>query len=174
MDFVRLYESYKYMSERELRERVVALEDIGNGDEVIDIADGITNVEIRLRLIEKAIKLGATFTEENYLALDGLISSQLYVDLAKYGDLELGTAEDVTSVLEQITDPNAKRALYERAYIDDVRFTPSQLDRIGYDDIDSAHDNEDYREDDKAMPKGAGCLFALVAFTSLFSRKKKK
>ena len=173
MDFLKLYESYKDISEGELRECVVSLEDIGSGAEVVDIANGIANAEIRLRLIEKAIRLGATFTEDDYLALDGKISSQLYIDLAKYGQMDLGSAENVARVLQEIFDPNAKRALYERAYIDDVRFTPAQLDRIGYDDIDSAHDNEDYCEDDTERPKGLGCLGAFLALGTLFSRKKK-
>ena len=54
MDFLKLYESYKDISEGELRECVVSLEDIGSGAEVVDIANGIANAEIRLRLIEKA------------------------------------------------------------------------------------------------------------------------
>ena len=146
-----LYNEYSKMNESELRDAILSLTDIGTGHEVTDVFSNVDNAEIRLRLIEKAVELGVGFTEADYLRLDDQIPSALYVKIAKYSNMIFGTAEEVTEALVAITDPNARRALYERSYIEDVNFTRSQLNRIGYEDIDSAHDEV---EDEATRSRG--------------------
>ena len=164
MEWYIFYEEYSNMSDVNLRNNVISLSDIGDGNEVVDVITNINNAEIRLRLLEKAMELDAVFTEEDFLNLDGEIPSALYVKLARYGNLELGTGEDVTFALESIFDENARRALYERAYIDDVKFTVEQLERIGYEDIDSAH--QPFMEERRSEKTGYGCMGCLIGFFS--------
>ena len=179
MNWNTLYGSYADMSEPVLRESVLFLTDVGMGCEVVDILSKTDNREIRLRLIEKAIQLGAVFTENDFARLDGEIPSAIYVNLARFARFEFGTGESVAHALASILDGNAKRAIYERAYIEDVKFTPGQLCLIGYEDIDSAHDTvEDDMADeeipDKQNHSGYGCLGALIGLGTIFGRGKRR
>ena len=164
MDWHTLYSKYSKMNESELREAILSLTDIGTGSEIADVFSHVDNAEIRLRLLDKAMELGASFTEADYVRFDEQIPSALYVKIAKYGNMVFGTAEEVTEALVAITDTNARRALYERSYIEDVSFTRLQLNRIGYEDIDSAHDDVE----DDAPPRSRGLV---GFFKRLFGHK---
>lgn len=156
MNWFDLYKKYREMPDAELREGVLSLDDMGRGSEVTEIVTGIQNLEIRMRLMERAIRMGAVFTEADVMKLDGTIPAYILVNVARYGSMELGSGDEVAKVLENLTDENVKRAFYERAYLDDVRFTPEELLRIGYEEIDSAH--QTVEEDDE--PKKRGGLFS--------------
>lgn len=166
----RFYDEYSDMSDDVLRASVMSLENVGSGSEVVDVVTDIDNVEIRLRMTERAMELGAIFSEYDFERLDGEIPSYLLVKLAKYGKIEFGSSEDVADTLTDLIDENAKRALYERAYIDDIRFTSDQLEEIGYDDIDSAHDEIE----DELEEKQLGCLWSLLFGWFLADKMKRK
>ena len=171
----RLYEEYSDMPDSLLRSRIMSLENVGSGYEVVSLLTDIDNAEIRLRLIERAMELGAVFDEDDFATLDGEIPSYLLVKLAKYGNIEFGASGDVADSLCCIIDENARRALYERAYLEDVRFTAQELDDIGYDDIDSAHDElyDEDEADEVTEEKHYGCLWALL-FGLFFIGKPKR
>ena len=171
----KLYEEYSDMSDSLLRSSIMSLEDIGSGYEVVSVITDIDNAEIRLRLIERAMELGAVFDEDDFATLDGEIPSYLLVKLAKYGNIEFGASGDVADSLCCIIDENARRALYERAYLEDVRFTAQELDDIGYDEIDSAHDElyDEDEADEVTEEKHYGCLWALL-FGLFFIGKPKR
>ena len=175
MDWYSLYDKYLDMPDHVLRANIMSLSDIGLGVEVVNIITDITNAEIRLRLFEKALKLDAVFTEDDYARLDEEIPASFLAKLAKYGNIEFGTAEKVTEALASIADENAKRALYERAYIEDIKFSKEQLDRIGYEDIDSAHDVVEDTELSNTVQKGmaCGCLGAILGL-GIISKLTKK
>ena len=171
MRWYELYIGYSTMTDDTLRSSVLSLNEIGSGSEVVDTITGIANAEIRIRLIEKAMALGAVFSEKDCARLDSYIPSFLLVKLAKYGNLEFGLPEEAASVIGGIADENVKRALYERANVEDIKFTPYQLELMGYDDIDSAHDRIGENEEEK---KQIGCLGFLLLGWLLGCKKKRK
>ena len=156
MNWLDLYKKYREMPDAELRAGVLALDDMGTGSEVTEVVTGIENIEIRMRLMERAIRMGAVFTEADVMKLDGTIPAYILVNVARYGSMELGSGDEVARVLENLSDENVKRAFFERAYLDDVRFTSEELERIGYEEIDSAH--QTVEEEDE--PKKSGGLFS--------------
>lgn len=175
MDWYSLYDKYLDMPDHVLRASVISLSDIGLGSEVADIITNIENAEIKLRLIEKSIRLDATFSENDYARLEGEIPADLLVKLAKYGNMEFGMSEMVTEALENIVDENVKMALYERAYIEDVKFSKKQLDRIGYKDIDSAHDAAEDTQLSDTVRKGIGCgCLGVILGLGIISKLTKK
>ena len=171
MEWNGFYNSYSRMTDVDLRGAVISLDDIGSGEEVTDVLTDINNAEIRLRLFDKAVELGAIFTEGNFVLLNGEIPSALLVNLARYGSVEFGMGEDVAEAIESISDDNLCRTLYERAYIEDVRFTSAQLERMGYENIDSAHDSTLEEKDPEI--KRCGCLLALIGFDAFFGKRGK-
>ena len=175
MKWVDFYKQYSDLDDATLRKAIMSLYDIGMGDEVAEAVDRINNAEIRMRLVERAMELDAIFTQDDIVILDNRIPSPLLVKLIKYGNLELGDADDITSAVENIFDRDACRALYERAYIEDVKFTSDHLDRMGYEDIDSAHDvlpeNNDAK---KSTAAGCGCLGLLLGLGIISELTKKK
>ena len=163
------------MSESKLGEAVFSLDYVGPGAEVAEVVTDIKNPEIRMRLVERAMELDADFSAEDFEILDTEIPSALLVKLARYGNVEFGSAEDVTCAIESISDESVRRALYERAYICDVQFTADQLDRMGYEQIDSAHQptGKKYLSDVAKEQMGCGCLGFLLGFGFLSKLTKK-
>ena len=60
MEWNGFYNSYSRMTDVDLRGAVISLDDIGSGEEVTDVLTDISNAEIRLRLFDKAVELGAS------------------------------------------------------------------------------------------------------------------
>ena len=85
MEWNVFYNSYSRMTDVDLRGAVMSLDDIGSGEEVTDVLTDISNAEIRLRLFDKAVELGAIFTEGNFVLLNGEIPSALLVKLLEEG-----------------------------------------------------------------------------------------
>ena len=169
------YEKYDSMSDSRLRECVMNLSDIGSGEEIADVITDIDNVEIKLRLLEHSMELDAVFTESDYARLDGEIPSFNLTKLAKYGNIEFGSAEEVAEAIADMIDEPASRALYERAYIEDVRFSAEHFELMGYDNIDSAYDEiEDDEEEEEKERRPIGCLGFLLIGWLLSSKKKRK
>ena len=170
MSWSTFYKDYHTMADSDMRQCVINLSDIGDGKDVVGVITTITNAEIKLRLLERAMDLGAVFTESDYARLDGEVPSFILTKLAKYGNIAFGTPDAVAESIAGIRDENAKRALYERAYIDDVGFVNSHFVLMGYENIDSAHDEIDGAYDEST---GMGCIPGLLfGWLSVFKKKR--
>jgi len=172
MNWDIFYNSYSKMTDSVLRETIISLYEIGSGEVITDVVTDINNAEIKLRLIDKALELKATFTESDFVRLEGEIPPALLVKLARFGEIEFGNGNDVADAITSIYDDNVGRSLYERAYVDDVRFTQEHLDRMGYENIDSAHDP--LVEDSRSQSKRYGCLAAFIGLGTVLGRRKRK
>lgn len=64
------------------------MEDIGSGDEIVDVVLEIEDEKVRCQLIRKAIKMGAQFTSDNFMNLDGELPIELYVQLGRYAGFD--------------------------------------------------------------------------------------
>ena len=78
------YDRYEDWSESTLRTRISSLEDIGYGEEVVDVVLDVSDEKLRVQLIRKAIRLGVTFTHDDFTNLDGEIPDELYAEVASY------------------------------------------------------------------------------------------
>ena len=78
------YDSFWDWSDSTRRTRISSLEDIGSGEEVVEVILEIADEKIRSQLIRKAMKLGASFTSDDFMNLDGELPSELYEELGKY------------------------------------------------------------------------------------------
>ena len=70
------------------RTRISSLEDIGSGDEIVEVIQEIFDPKVTAQLIRKAMKLGAEFTVDNLLEIDGEIPPELFRELVAYSGLE--------------------------------------------------------------------------------------
>lgn len=84
MEWSDFYEGFWDWSDSTRRTRISALEDIGSGDEIVEVVLEIQDIKVRAQLIRKAIKLGAKFTSDDFMNLDSELPSELYEQLGKY------------------------------------------------------------------------------------------
>lgn len=82
------YDSFWDWSDSTRKTRISYLEDIGPGDEIVEAVLDIQDEKIRAQLIRKAIKLGAIFTSEDFMNLDGELSDEVYKQLAEYANFD--------------------------------------------------------------------------------------
>ena len=117
------YSRYFDWSENTVRSRISSLEDIGYGEEVVEVVLNLWDDKLKAQLIRKAMRLGVTFTHEDFINLKGELSDELYIEIANYGGFELELCEDnlenfhqtlrqaeayVDQVLQQIENPPKK------------------------------------------------------------------
>ena len=82
------YDHYWDWADSTRRTRISTLEDIGSGDEVVEVALDIEDEKVRAQLIRKAMALGVQITNENYTDLDGELPDELYAQLAQYAGID--------------------------------------------------------------------------------------
>ena len=82
------YDCYWDWADSTRRTRISTLEDIGSGDEVVEVALDIEDEKVRAQLIRKAMALGVRITNENYTDLDGELPDELYAQLAQYAGID--------------------------------------------------------------------------------------
>ena len=63
--------------------RISSLEDIGSGDEIVKAVLEIEDPKVKAQLIRKAMKLGAEFTQDDFINLDGELTDELYEELGE-------------------------------------------------------------------------------------------
>lgn len=68
-----------------LRARISALTEVGNGEEIVDAVLNIADGACKAQLVRKAIKLGARFSHEDFMNLDGELPDPLYKEIAARG-----------------------------------------------------------------------------------------
>ena len=78
------YDNFWDWADSTRKTRISSLEDIGTGSEVVDVIYEIEDPKVRTQLIRKAMKLGATFTADDFMNLDGELTAELYEELGKY------------------------------------------------------------------------------------------
>ena len=76
------YDGHWDWSDSTKRTRISSLEDIGAGDEIVEVVYNIEDPKIKAQLIRKAMKLGAKFTSDDLMELEGEITEELCVQLA--------------------------------------------------------------------------------------------
>ena len=88
MQWCDFYDAFWDWSDSTRRTRISSLEDIGSGDEVVEVVLEIEDPKIRAQLIRKAMKLGAKFTNEDLINLDTELSDDLFEQLGKYAQVD--------------------------------------------------------------------------------------
>lgn len=84
MQWSDFYDAFWDWADSTRRTRISSLEDIGSGEEVVEVTLEIEDPKIRAQLIRKAMKLGAVFTREDFAQLDGELSDELYAQLGQF------------------------------------------------------------------------------------------
>ncbi len=169
MQWCDFYDAFWDWSDSTRRTRISSLEDIGSGDEVVEVVLEIEDPNIRAQLIRKAMKLGAKFTNEDLINLDTELPDDLFEQLGKYAQVDtddlyfdednmtwedfesnycdwsteitarriaklkkFGDPESVCEVILGMPTPELEDALYNKAVVKGVKFTQSQLNRMGH------------------------------------------
>jgi len=83
------YDRYCDWSESTVKIRISSLEDIGNGEDVVDVVLNLSDEKIKVQLIRKSMRLGVKFTQEDFMNLDGELPGAVYEEVAKYGNFYL-------------------------------------------------------------------------------------
>lgn len=84
MQWCDFYDTFWDWSDSTRQARISSLEDIGSGDEVVEAVLEIEDPKVKAQLIRKAMKLGAEFSSDDFMNLDGELSDELYEELGKY------------------------------------------------------------------------------------------
>ena len=82
------YDAFWDWSDSTRRTRISSLEDIGTGDEIVEAVLEIEDPKVKAQLIRKAIKLGATFTQDDFMNLDGELPDELFAQLGEYAGFD--------------------------------------------------------------------------------------
>lgn len=88
MQWCDFYDNFWDWSDSTRRTRISSLEDIGSGDEIVDVVLEIEDEKVRCQLIRKAIKMGAEFTSDDFMNLDGELPADLYEQLGRYAGFD--------------------------------------------------------------------------------------
>ena len=163
MEWSYFYDKYSELSDSKLKSYISLLEDIDSGSELVDAVVDIENKDIKSLLVRKAMEFKVEFDQDDYERLDGEIPSLLYVQLAREGNIKLGTNEEVAQVLASIWDEAGNDALYKRAIKSGIKFTQQQLEWIGKDEEESYE-----APPSRSNNTGCGCLGLLLGFGLLF------
>ena len=78
------YDAFWDWADSTRRTRISSLEDIGSGDEVVEVVLEIEDPKAKAQLIRKAMKMGVKFSSDDFMNLDGELSDDLYEELGKY------------------------------------------------------------------------------------------
>ena len=84
MQWCDFYDAFWDWSDSTRRTRISSLEDIGSGDEVVEAVLEIEDPKVKAQLIRKAMKLGAEFSSDDFMNLDGELPDELYEELGRY------------------------------------------------------------------------------------------
>ena len=146
MEWAYFYDKYSELSDSKLKSYISLLEDIDSGEELVNAVVDIENKDIKALLVRKAMEFNVEFTQDDFYSLDGEIPTDLYVKLAREGNITFGTNDEVAQTLASIFDDAANEALYKRAIKSGVKFTQEQLEWIGKDEDEEEITDEDEEE----------------------------
>ena len=71
MQWYDFYGNFWGGSDATRRTRISSLEDIGTGEEIVEVVLEIKDERVKALLIRKAMKLGARFSCDDFMNLDG-------------------------------------------------------------------------------------------------------
>lgn len=84
MQWYDFYGNFWGWSDATRRTRISSLEDIGTGEEIVEVVLEIKDERVKALLIRKAMKLGARFSCDDFMNLDGEVPDDVYAQLGKY------------------------------------------------------------------------------------------
>ena len=84
MKWCDFYDNYYDWADSTRKTRISSLEDMGPGDEIVEVVLDIEDPKVRAQLLNKAMKLGAVFSREDFADLDGELPAELYEKLGDY------------------------------------------------------------------------------------------
>ena len=82
------YDSFWDWSDSTRRTRISSLEDIGSGEEVVEVVLEIEDPKVKAQLIRKAMKFEVEFTSDDFMNLDGELPDELYAQLGQYAGFD--------------------------------------------------------------------------------------
>lgn len=82
------YDGFWDWSDSTRRTRISSLEDIGSGDEVVEVVLEIEDPKVKAQLIRKAMKFEVEFTNDDFANLDGELPDELYAQLGQYAGFD--------------------------------------------------------------------------------------
>ena len=88
MKWCDFYDNYYDWADSTRKTRISTLEDMGPGDEIVEVVRDIEDPKVRTQLLNKAMKLGAVFSQEDFADLDGELPPELYEKLGKYAGFD--------------------------------------------------------------------------------------
>ena len=83
------YDRYSDWSESRIKTRISSLEDIGAGEDVVDVCLNLSDEKLKDQLIRKAMKFGVRFTHDDFMNIDGEISEELFEEVAHYAGFSI-------------------------------------------------------------------------------------
>ena len=95
------YDRYCDWSESTIKTRISSLEDIGAGEDVVDVVLNLSDEKLKVQLVRKAIKLDVNFTQDDFMNLDGELPDEVYTEIAKHGGFYLGSIGGPAAILAQ-------------------------------------------------------------------------
>lgn len=84
------YDRYCDWSEATIKTRISALEDVGAGEDVVDVVLNLSDEKAKAQLVRKAMKLGVVFTHDDFMNLDGELPDDLYTEVCNYSGFYAG------------------------------------------------------------------------------------
>lgn len=88
MRWAEFYDNFWDWADATRRIRISSLDDIGTGEEIVEVIYEIEDPEVRAQLIRNAIKLGAKFTFEDFQNLEDELAVDIYHELGKYAGFD--------------------------------------------------------------------------------------
>lgn len=82
------YDAFWDWSDSTRRTRISSLEDIGTGDEIVEAVLEIEDPKVKAQLIRKAMKLGVSFTQDDFMNLDEELPEELFAQLGEYAGFD--------------------------------------------------------------------------------------
>lgn len=95
MEWYDFYCGYSEWADSTLRTRISSLEDIGSGDEVVEVIIDLPTEKLQVQLVRKAMRCGVSFTQENIDDLWGELPDEVCEELAEYSGLRENDAYDL-------------------------------------------------------------------------------
>ena len=97
MEWPDFYVGFWDWADSTIRTRIFSLEDIGTGEEIVEVVCNLFDSKLQVQLIRKAMRLGAEFTKEDLLALYDELTDEVFQELADYCGVDIDEIEETDS-----------------------------------------------------------------------------
>lgn len=82
------YDKYIDWSESTINSKISSLEDIGPGDEVLEVLYELSSEKVKDKLVRKAMRLRSSFSHDIFMEIEGEISEAVFKELANYAGFD--------------------------------------------------------------------------------------